>query len=635
MHNRFFDGVAPKPETEPRPVVDVSLLFTDSAVQKKWYTARLNPKHHKIILTVLGVVSMAAVGFTTIITTNHKTLSTAFAAASNGVTSLFAGMTNVLTRPDIAAASFSASNQSFMDTATQLRELNSVSKALFVFPTARDGLAILQVGHHASLAGEAFARVLADQPELPAPTSVESAASNAAERVLTIAANHGPDIADALSHLSAMQDAASTINSKGLPSGISQQVARWQSALPTMLARGQAAASLLTETPDLFGLNGERRYVILFQNNTELRPTGGFIGTYAVMTFNKGKVTDFTVQTNIYKADHAFANRTPITPPYPISEATTVWGMRDANWAVDFRESAKQVLDFHQGIYGKPAHGVIALDTSVVLDLLRLTGPIAFPEYNTTLDADNFIDVVQYKVEKEYFQNEENKQTNEPKTIIADFIPKLFAAVTTLPDDKKQTLPTVLWNAVERKSVQAYSINQKAEQSFIDLGIDGRVKDASSDYLYINNANIGGGKSSKNMVQETAMKQQFVGGRIENILTITRTHRGTGQWPDGDNSNYMRILVPKGSELMSTDGAFELHNVGEEAGKTVIEGWFTTPVASKKNATIRYRLPTEIARDNYSLFIQRQPGENVTSYTFDSPFLKTRTWELRTDSAIR
>lgn len=635
MHNRFFDGVAPKPESEPRPVVDVSLLFTDSVTPKKWYTLRLNPAHHKIILTVLGVMSLFAVGFTTIITTNHKTLSTAFAAASNGVSSLFAGMTTVFTRPDIAAASFSASNQSFMDTATQLRELSSVSKALFVFPTARDGLAILQVGHHASLAGEAFARALADQPELPAPTSVESAASNAAERVLTIAANHGPDIADALSHLSAMQDAAATINSKGLPSGIGQQVARWQTALPTMLTRGQAAASLLTETPDLFGLQGERRYVILFQNNTELRPTGGFIGTYAVMTFNGGKVTDFMVQTNIYKADHAFANRTPITPPYPISEATTVWGMRDANWAVDFRESAKQVLDFHQGIYGKPAHGVIALDTSVVLDLLRLTGPIAFPKYNTTLDADNFIDVVQYKVEKEYFQNEENKQTNEPKTIIADFIPKLFAAVSALPDDKKQGMTTVLWNAVERKSVQAYSINQKAEQAFIDLGIDGRVKDANSDYLYINNANIGGGKSSKNMVQETAIKQQFVGGRIENILTITRTHRGTGQWPDGDNSNYMRILVPKGSELMSTDGAFELHTVGEEAGKTVIEGWFTTPVASKKNATIRYRLPTEITRDNYALFIQRQPGENVTSYTFDSPFLKTRMWELRTDSVIR
>lgn len=638
MQNRFFDGVNPKsdnePGDEPAEAINVASLFTAPTTQRRWYTTRLNPNHHRAIVSVIGVTTVVAIGFTTIIVSNQKTLSTAFAAASGGVTSLFSGLTTVITRPDIASASFTASNASFAETAAQLQQLNAVSKALFVFPSARDGLSILQVGHHASLAGEALARTLANQPNLPAPTSVESAASNAAERILTIAANHGPDVADTLLHLSEMNRTVSTINGRAFPNHIQKQLVDWQQRLPGMIKRGSAAAALLTETPELFGLSGERRYVLLFQNNTELRPTGGFIGTYAVITFNNGTVTDFMVQTNIYKADKAFADRTPIVPPYPISEATTVWGMRDANWAVDFRESAKQVLDFHQGIYGKPAHGVIAFDTTVILDLLRLTGPIDFPEYNTTLDADNFVDVVQFKVEKEYFEDEQNKQLNEPKTIIADFIPKLFTAVSALPEDQKQSLPGVLWQAVERKSVQAFVINQKAEAAFGDLEIDGRVKDAPADFLYLNNANIGGGKSSKSMLQETVLKQRQVGGRVENTLTITRTHRGNGEWPDADNSNYLRVLVPKGSELVSADGAFELHEVAEEAGKTVISGWFRTPVASKKNAVIRYRLPEGVGKDDYSLFIQRQPGENATLYTFDSPLLKTTTLELTADSQI-
>lgn len=634
MQNRRFDGVTYRPENEPQ-VVDVASLFNEPATPRRWYTTRLNPNHHKALVTFIGTMAVLSIGFTTVITSNQKTLTTAFGAASNGVSSLFSGMASVVIHPDIASASFTASNTSFAETANQLKQMNAVSKALFVFPSARDGLSILQVGHHASLAGEALARTMADQPKLPTPTSVEAAASNAAERVLTIAANHGPDVADALNHLSAMNSVVSTISGRTLPGGIRNQIVDWQHRLPDMLKQGGAMATLLTETPDLFGLKGERRYVLLFQNNTELRPTGGFIGTYAVMTFNSGNVTDFMVQTNIYKADKAFADRTPIAPPYPISEATTVWGMRDANWGVDFRDSAKQVLDFHQGIYGKPAHGVIAIDTTVVLDLLKLTGPIVFPQYNTTLDADNFIDTVQFKVEKEYFNDPKNKQLNEPKTIIADFIPKLFTAVSALPDDKKQQLTGILWQAMERKSVQAFVINQKAEAALGDLEIDGRVKDAPSDYLYINNANIGGGKSSKNMLQETVVKQRRVNGRVENTLTITRTHRGDGKWPDGDNSNYMRILVPKGSELISTDGAFELHDVKEEAGKTVFGGWFTTPVASKKNATIKYLLPEGVGADEYSLFIQRQPGENRTNYVFDPSLLQTKQWELRTDSLIR
>lgn len=629
-----FDGLRRPTDKTPSSGVSLNKLLQRPPKKKDWYTARLHPHHHRQIVTIISVMATVAICGTLIILTNQRTLRSAFTTANKGIGALFEGLNKVVSQPQAAAALFTSSSDNFATTAADLRRLNKASKALIILPATRDGLSLLQLGYNASQAGESLAKALSDQPSLPTPTSFEQAASNASQKILVMAANHGPDIANALTKLANMQQIANGINPKALPSGISQELASWKTKLPQLNQSGQALAKLLTETPDLFGAKGERRYVILFQNNTELRPTGGFIGSYAVMTFNGGKVSNFFFQTNIYKSDLAFAQRTPIKPPYPISDATTVWGMRDANWAVDFRETAKQVLTFHQGIYGQPAHGVIAVDTSVILDLLRLTGPIEFPEYNTTLTADNFIDTVQFKVEKEYFESQQNKKINEPKTILNDFIPKLFAAIDKLPDDKKQLIPQTIFSAIERKSVQAYSNNAQAEEAFIALNIDGRVKDAPSDYLYINNANIGGGKSSKNMTQDTTLTQAVIGNHIENTLTIIRTHHGNGQWPDADNSNYMRILVPKGSELISATGTFELHEVAEEASKTVISGWFRTPIASKKNATIKYRLPETVNKKSYSLFIQRQPGENYTNYTFKSPLLKTETWELRSDSLL-
>lgn len=583
----------------------------------------LKKKHLQV---VVGALIILLTGSSTLLITNQRKLHSAFTYASTGVESLLDGVQSILAEPAQAKAQFDVGASSFASTAAELQKLDAVSKSFLIFPYAREGVQLLRIGYHASLAGEKLSALLADKPDSSngstEPASFEDATSEVTSWLVDWPTNHKEELEEILNHLDAMRDLMEKIDVNKLPKSIRTMAKEWQDKLPALTTQTTALANILMQSPSLFAGESANRYVILFQNNTELRPTGGFVGSYAGAEFNNGQLTNFDFQTNVYKSDKAFASQHPIEPPYPLNEMSTTWGMRDVNWDVDFRDAATQVLSFYHGIYGKPAHGVIALDTTVVTDLLKITGPIEFPEYSTTLSADNFVDTVQFKVEKEYFEESANKKENEPKKILDDFIPKLFKAVSELSAEKKAEVWQALASAVNRKSILAYSTNQSVEASLITLDVAGQVKETSSDFLNINNANIGGGKSSANISEQVIISQKPLNGNIEVTLKITRTHHGNGVWPDKDNSNYMRILVPEGSEFVRTEGAFEHIETEDAYGKTYFGGWFRTPVASKQYAEITYLLPNSITPENYSLFLQRQPGSNPTTYSFESPLIK-------------
>ncbi len=115
--------------------------------------------------------------------------------------------------------------------------------------------------------------------------------------------------------------------------------------------------------PALLGFEGKREYVVLFQNNMELRPGGGFIGSYGLVKLDKGRVTDFTVH-DVYDADGKLS--THIDPPYGLQRymGAKHWFLRDSNFAIDFPQDAKQAETFLQLETGENVDGVIAIDTN-------------------------------------------------------------------------------------------------------------------------------------------------------------------------------------------------------------------------------------------------------------------------------
>lgn len=364
---------------------------------------------------------------------------------------------------------------------------------------------------------------------------------------------------------------------------------------------------------EIINLLRNGKFLILLQNNSELRPAGGFLGSYALVEMKNGRIDNFSIDANIYKMDDKFGYIRQIKAPEPLQSfiKERFWTMHDANWSADFGQAARDVMWFYQEESNNLVDGVIAVNASVVQDLLSIIGPVELDQYSIKLNQNNFFDVLHTQIEKEYYKNEDNKEFNEPKAILKD----LYNVILDRVREKKyrQDLYSLIKNELREKQILFYFNNLYWQKTISWLNWGGLIRETKNDYLYISNANLGGLKSSLDVNQEITLNVIKDEGSIVNELTINRTHRGSGQWPHEENRNYMKIFVPKDSELVSVfldeENISYKINISREFNKTVFGFWFSTLPQSSKKLIISYKLPQSISRSKqYQLTWQKQPG---------------------------
>jgi len=356
------------------------------------------------------------------------------------------------------------------------------------------------------------------------------------------------------------------------------------------------------------------KYLIIFQNNAEIRPTGGFIGSFAVATFSEYRLKDFNFDTNIYKLDKSYSFDHNIPSPGPLQTITDKWALRDSNWAISFPESAQQIEWFYKQETGQDVDGVIAINGSVLRDVLKITGPIGLSNYNTIINYDNFFNELTTQIEDTYFNSQENQQENEPKTILKDLMPEVFQRIKT---HKLQVLK-LAYKEILQKQILFYSRNSNIENDILARNWGGEIQKTSSDYLSVNQASIVdvvripkvGGKSSVSVKEKIDYKVEKQEAVLIGNLTVTRMHEGTYYWPDGINHNWTRVLVPKGSVLQTAtmDGADykDVVVTDIESQKTTFGFWTQTAPQTSTVVNLTYILPVSL--QNYSLLVQKQSG---------------------------
>jgi hypothetical protein len=364
---------------------------------------------------------------------------------------------------------------------------------------------------------------------------------------------------------------------------------------------------------DLAYLWRDGRYLILLQNNAELRATGGFIGSFAEVEVKTGHPVSIEFGTNIYKLDDPFVKKVAIPAPSPLARLTHgKWSFHDSNWAADGEEALRQAVWFYEretslAGQGRKVDGVIALTTTVVEELLRLVGPIEMPGYATTLTADNFAEVVQYKVEKEYYENRANWPVDEPKTILRDLIPILEERLKAAD---KTRLINLGFRLLDQKYIVLYAKNPLAQKIILNKNWGGAVDRTWGNYLYLVNSNVDGGKSSRKIKERVFYSQDTKKRQV--TLHVEREHTGSGIWPDNVNRNWLRVLVPKGSQLVALPTILKDEKVNidisEEAGKTVFGLWINTNPQEIQDLTLVYQPPSDVSLS--VLIVQRQPGAN-------------------------
>ena len=404
--------------------------------------------------------------------------------------------------------------------------------------------------------------------------------------------------------------------------------------------------------PDIAGFVGKREYVILFQNNMELRPGGGFIGSYGLLTVEKGRVVNFSIH-DVYDADGQLKGH--VEPPFPLRRflPSAHWYLRDSNWDVDFVKSASASAYFLQLEVGKAVDGVFAIDLSFVKSMIAALGPMRVADYNETVSADNFYAITQQHAQKDFFPGSTQKK---------DFLGGLFVSLREKFLSEKQLPYTIIAKNIEdaiaqkhllfafaNTSIQNVLTVNNMSSSLWDAPASASLRGANDevvvrDFMGISEANLGVNKANANLSRKI---NQIVYIDEEGSISarLTLTYINANRSPNGDYKNYLRIILPLGSKLSSVAINDEAQSVApaitdplvyeaknfvppanlevaqeQEQGKTIYGFLLIVPANTTKKITVTYVLPQKISLDKpaftYHLRVFKQPGTDADPYSF-------------------
>lgn len=382
----------------------------------------------------------------------------------------------------------------------------------------------------------------------------------------------------------------------------------------------------------MLGQSSSQRYLLLFQNTSELRPTGGFPGSYALIEFDKGVMKEFFVD-DIYNPDGQMKEK--IVPPKPLQKITPNWGMRDANWFVDFQASAKKVAEFYYKDTKILVDGVAAVNVDLVPEILKITGPIEMIDFGITLNSDNFIAEVQKEVEYQ-----RTKGDNKPKQILVEFAPKFLERLSQLNKEEWMEVFNTLVSGIENKDILAYFTDSNLQDFALLNGFAGEIKDLpSADYLMISHTNIMGSKTDAVIDNSIFLNIDNSEDGLIHTLEISRFHQG-GEFGfyNKKNNDYVRVLLPDDAELIEVSGndSFEINalldyrqngfifdpdleryelkiqkwglpgaeiEILNEGGKKVIAFWMIIEPGQTKTVKMKYKTSAQ-----KRIYVQKQPG---------------------------
>ncbi len=420
-----------------------------------------------------------------------------------------------------------------------------------------------------------------------------------------------------------------------LPSIISTKIPVYASVLEQSQSAVNILSALISDLPSLLGVDAQRKYIVLFQNSNEIRPTGGFIGSYGVITLDKGKLKNVIID-DIYNPDGQIDLRgISVAPPKQVTDylGEKNLHLRNSNWSPDFTQAATAFDNLYFKVTGEKIDGYIALDLGFVKSLLKVTGPIFLAAYNETITPDNLYERTQFHSDFNYQNGSDQK-----KSFLTVLGEKLIEKLFSLPKDKYEALFTELGSSLEKRDVMAYLTSNQFNTVLKENNWDGGLVQTADDYLYVVNANLGGTKANyyvknKMLYEINSLTRD---GLLRATLTLDYSHtEKDNAWPGGPYKDYVRVLTQNGSKLtglimsVGSQPAVDLFKeavVSKEGLYNSFATGFTLNPGHQVKLVFSYDLPSRLSltkdRTSYQLLWQKQPGTGGDEYdfSFNPPF---------------
>lgn len=417
-----------------------------------------------------------------------------------------------------------------------------------------------------------------------------------------------------------------------------QTISLWEQTKPPFLNRKKTtylsklreleqylpmASKLIDQLPSLLGAKTEKQYLVLFMNNMELRPGGGFIGSLAVVKTHQYSLKTFEVY-DVYSLDGQL--KAHLDPPEAIAKYLEQphWFLRDSNFSPDFTVNAKQALRIIKlESDWQSFDGVFGITLSTVESILELFPDFYIEDYNEHITKDNFFLKAQSYAEKDFFPGSYKKK-NFLQSVLTTLIIKLQEGGYDY-----YRLLSIFRQVFDEKFAVVNFENENTQRVFDELFWTGRVvstecnfkKDCFSDYVYVVDANLGVNKANF-YVQRTIRLNTKIGlnKNVTNSLVLDYYNQSSNSvFPGGTYKNYIQIFLPKNTTIKNllVDGVMAPdYDVSTELGLRKIGVLIKVKPGVKTNVVVEYEFVDKLTQDQYQLIVQKQIGSINNDFIF-------------------
>ncbi|MBM2827118.1 MAG: uncharacterized protein HW403_1182 [Dehalococcoidia bacterium] len=489
---------------------------------------------------------------------------------------------------------------------------------------------LTQMAVAGAMTGELTLSAMAPVVEAAFQTEASSGSSTRMALVVEALASARPQIEEAVRALEKLTILRDKVKEDTLRQPrLIQALERMDKVFPPLKAALEAALV----APDLLGANSPAHYLLPLQNNTELRATGGFIGSAAIITVERGRITelDFRDSYDFYSSQP----RPYIPPPTPYSRYMLFedWSLRDANWWADFPTSAEWMQAFLQADTGQVVDGVIAIDQTVVQKLLEVLGPVDVPLFQERVDASNLFAVLDiyahppgYKAFDSF--NDQRKLVLEDRKAFVGYLGEtILQRLEGSSAESLMKLAPVVRDLLAQKHVLLYFNHPQAASLARAAGWDGAVKEHPNDFFMVVDTNMGYSKADAYVNRSISYTIQ-VGPDLaprRSRLSITYRNSNRTEAPqcqandidfytsaDSCYKDYIRVYLPPESLYVSASGLDSPPEVYMEGDKLVLAGLMVLNPGEVRETSFEYVPPRSAINYRggleYRLEVQKQPG---------------------------
>jgi nucleoside-diphosphate-sugar epimerase len=389
------------------------------------------------------------------------------------------------------------------------------------------------------------------------------------------------------------------------------------------------AQKMISFMPDILGIDGRKRYLILLQNPSELRSTGGWISSYGVIGIEAGQVRELTID-DVYNAEGTLRNLNKFyEAPQDMQAAlsTKNWSLSLSNWDPDFKQASNSAEFFIQEANIAPEiDGVISINVTLIQDLLKVWGGLEVSGEKELITSENLYSKI-FEIHEGFTPGSTTKST-----FLTNLSGAIIKRLLTSNVSDYQGISSTILKSLEKKDILIYLKNTQANQYFSSVNWSGELGNEYLSAPSVVQWNWGGNKANLFLQQDAKLTMQVV-----NVNTIEYSYElniqnnsVTNTYPEGDYANYMRIILPTDAQITQLDGYNDDFYFEDTVNnKKVVGGWFNVQRGINRKLTLKYTLArTETNGSTFPISTKankiilnttlfKQPGLLNTNYSFE------------------